>query len=423
MASGFGTFVSGTTVSNGATVAATLYQSIDSNNRTVTVTLRMTAAYRRIASGSWTPGSGVAIWGSQHTGNYMTGTVGGNTDGISGVSIGVSSVGGQTYYNGGTYTIPDGQIQVRSGHYGDKSVTKVYSYNATGDPINGSWFVEMYIPGLSQTKVSVAGSFTTDGISPAGDPPSDLSVTNLSQTWNSVTGTFSVGDWGTTAADYMAARVYGQSGTARLENQFNGQSSVTTTITNNSVPLDGGITLKGCGTYKVDLFAQNSIGAVNTDDITIYTPPAPSQFTYTDPGGAGAKVFPVEFTGSVLNNNSTYSLANLNRTIRYKIDNGAWVYIDNATSVAVDFVTAFSVSVPAGSVATIEGWMEYYNEKSEVSTITLANTNSASHLYGSANGVSAEIIHLYCPVEGATRKVRKLYASVGGVAKKVFEDV
>ena len=254
----------------------------------------------------------------------------------------------------------------------------------------------------------------------SGSAPSNLSVSNLSSTWNSVTGTYTVGNWGGLGASYMAARVFGATGSARLENQFNGQSTVTTTVANSSVPLDGGITIKGCGTYKVDLYASNSAGADNTNDITFYTPPAPGQFSYTDPGGSGTKVFPVEFTGVVANNNTDYDPAELTRSVRYQIDDGAWTWVTQAVT-ALDAVTSFNVSVPAGSTATIEGWMNYQGLPSETSTITLANNNLPSVLYGSVNGQSKEIKKLYGSVGGQTKEIKKLYASVGGVTKKIFE--
>ena len=155
---------------------------------------------------------------------------------------------------------------------------------------------------------------------------------------------------------------------------------------------------------------------------SVYTKPAPSQFSYTDPGGTGSKTYPVTFVGDTVNNNTSYDTASLARTIRYKIDNGSWVYVDNETVALLDYVTSFNVTVPAGSVATIEGWMTYHGGQSEVRTITLANTNAPVHLYGSVNNASEEVVHLYGSVNGRAKKIKKLYASVGGVAKKVFSD-
>jgi hypothetical protein len=184
-------------------------------------------------------------------------------------------------------------------------------------------------------------------------------------------------------------------------------------------PLD----MTGMLCYMLFGRGANSVAPVNAEGPVAYLPPAPSQFSYTDPGGAGAKTFPVTFSGVAANNHTTYDTDELNRTIRYKIDNGSWIYIDNATVAAIDFVSSFNVAVPAGSTATVEGWQTYHGEQSEVSTITLANTNQACVLYGSVNGQAKELTKVYASVNGQAKKLVKIYASVGGVAKKVYEDI
>lgn len=441
MASGFGTFVSSTTVSNGATAAGTLTQSVNTTNRTVTVTLRITAAYRRTASGSWTPGSGVSIWGSQNSGNYFNGNLDGTTDGLSGVNIGIASVGGMTYTNGNSYTIPAGQVQARSNHYCEKYISKTYSYDAAGSAITGSWSLDMYIPGLSTTHVYASGSFTTDSITPAGDPPTGGYTTFNSSTWNTINATSGVADWGGLTPGRIHAMVvtgetngdadnYTTWNYARREFFYDGSSDLShtfamttasTSMTYGGTPLE----IKGMLHYKLGYYNINSgdLYVSGLDNTLRYLPPAPSQFSYGSPTGSTDLTYQVSFSGNAADNHTTYVRAQLNRTIRYKIGSGNWVYIDNATTAEVDFDTTFSVTVPAGQVATIEGWQTYFGMDSEVSRITLSNTNAPAYLYGSVSGMTKRLGPIYASVNGRTKKLKKIYASAGGVTKKVYEDV
>lgn len=263
----------------------------------------------------------------------------------------------------------------------------------------------------------------TISFSQSASTPSGLSVSNISSTWNTVTGTYSVGNWGGTSAGYMAARVFGATGDARLENQFNGQSSVTTTVTNSSIKLDGGITIKGCGEYRVDLYASNSAGATNTSDITTYTPPAPGQFSYTDPGTVGTKIYPVTFTGVTANNVTDYTQSELVRTVRYKVGSGSWVYVEESVQKTIDATTTFNVSIPASTSAQIEGWMSYRGLASESASVVITNSNAPVHYYGSAEDETHEVIKMYGSLNGETVKITKFYGSVDGVTRKVFEDI
>lgn len=294
---------------------------------------------------------------------------------------------------------------------GNYTITLATNRTAT---ISGSQTVKFGI--TKYQNVAVQGEFTATG----GSAPSGLSVTNISSTWNTVTATYSVGSWGGMSASYSAARLFGASGDARLENQFNGQSSYTTTITNNSVKLDGGITIKGCGNYRLDLYASNSVGSANTSDATVYTPPSPSHVLYTDPGGEGTKNYAMVFTGDVDNNSTSYDAGSLTRYVRYKIGNGSWVVVENNTNKALNALSSFTVSVPAGESATIEGYMTYHGKQSSVTTVTVTNSNAPVALYGSVDGTAHRIVKLYGSVNGHAKEIRNLYGSVNGNSRKIF---
>lgn len=280
-------------------------------------------------------------------------------------------------------------------------------------------------------------------IGATGNPPSGAGVTFISSTWNSVTSNNTVADWGSWSNCYYAAVVVTGNVNGEVDNMPDaqwGQWSRWHTI----VESDGGdskiltvsptatglgyigspVPLKGMLHYKLVSGPYNDYGNASAIDSTLrYLKPAAPQFSYTDPGTIGTKTYPVTFTGDLLNNNTTYNAANLTRYVRYKIGNGAWTVVENNTNKALDAVTSFNVVVPAGSVATIEGYMTYHGMQSDTATITISNTNIGCALYGSVGGEAKQLDTVYASVNGQAKKLVKIYASVGGVAKKVYEDV
>lgn len=278
---------------------------------------------------------------------------------------------------------------------------------------------------------------------PTGEVPQGPFLSYNWSTWNSVNTTFGVSRWGTGAsggtlgptivvgsseADFNTITSSNWRSKGYHEYGYNTSStSAQMTLStnnawyNNNSPLD----IKGMRKYYLAISAYNSYGNSRAIDMTVrYLPPAPPQFTYTDPGGTGTKTYQISFVGDTTSNNSsTYNQNYLTRTVRYRIDSSDWIYIDNATVAAVDFITNFNITLPADSTASVEGWMEYHGEKSEVFAFSISNTNNPVHLYGSVNAQSEEVVHLYGSVRGRSKKIKKLYASVGGVTKKVFEDV
>lgn len=274
--------------------------------------------------------------------------------------------------------------------------------------------------------VNQSGSFTVTG----GTLPSGGYINNIAPAWNSVTTTYGLANGGTglTASELKILKApyaaYVPAYQVRSDSSSIGPFTVT--VNNNSTKIHNpNWEIKGCGLYYTGVWASNSAGEYRYQGPTFYTPPAPSQFTYTDPGDEGTKVFPVSFAGVSADNNTDYTSSELTRTIRYKIDNGPWVYVDNNTNAAIDFVTNFNVSVPAGSTATVEGWQTYRGLNSEVRAIVLANTNMVTHFYGSRSLLTKKVVKMRGPhpVTHESKKIVKFYMSVGGVARKVFEDV
>lgn len=308
----------------------------------------------------------------------------------------------------------------------------IWSANiSAGRNVTATWTNPWYAGSKSP---SITGYLPSGGTAPTGG-----SVTFNSSTWNTINATSGVTSWGGLTGNIHLMVVTGETNGdadsytsyshARREFHYNGTNSASyafsATDSSTSASYDGTpLSIKGLLHYKLGYYNYNSVGNVAGFDSTLrYLPPAPSQFSYGTPTGSTTLTFPVTFAGVAANNHTTYDSASLNRTIRYKIGSDDWTYVDNETVAAIDFATNFDVTVPAGQVATIEGWQTYHGMDSAVETITISNTNAPVALYGSVNGETKALGPVYASVNGRTKKLKKIYASVGGVTKKVYEDV
>lgn len=638
MASGFGTFRSSSYATSGygriynTTVVS---QSVNSSARTVTIKVRCLLTYYRNSGGNWNPGTSNLFQGS-YTTNAISATLDGQSSSASNLQLGLKG-NNQTLYVGSYYDIDGGAVQAVGTAV--KEISRTYSYDASGSAMTKNWSSNITYT-ISNTPYSFAlsGSVTTDSIAASVSKPSSLSCTVNSVAWNSVNGTFAVGNWGgepTGSSKYIAGRLFGESGTARREETGTNTNSITKSITTNSVALDGGITVKGAGNYRIDTYASNSAGSATNSMQNVYTPPAPlANLTYTQsegstnvsvtatitgadsgsnygntvttyyrystnggstytnwtsagtgaawtaktatftvPYGSSVKIqakqtyqskdsatkevsftattgtapsggtlsvsgstwnsitlvaagvnygkpdgisgrklsigvsgdpstldnkrenqvenvtgatttvtnssiypgasaldlkgmlpvypylwawntikstttvhdttpyylppapgvgsytvdgsdqYTISYTGVAANNDSNYTTSELTRTVRYKIDNGNWVYIDNDAQKTIDAVTSQQITVNPTETATVEAWLTYRGKNSEVSTFTIVNSNDPIFFYGSVSGAAKKIRHYYGSVDSETVKVVKIYGSEGGVARKVFEDV
>lgn len=258
-------------------------------------------------------------------------------------------------------------------------------------------------------------------------PPSGLTYSNQVVTWDSLTATIGAGSWGSGGNQkVLQLKVANQtyaSGVASLQETSIGANSATLTVSNMS-EQDAGSTgvipnLLGCSTYYPGVYASNGAAAAILARNAFTTPPAPGILGYTKV----ANVYTFTYKGVPEDNNQNYLPSLLKRTLRYKIDNGNWEYVDNATQRAIDYESVANISVPAGSTAVIEGWNTYgvSNLQSEVSTMTIVNTDTPVHSYGSVEGEAEEIEKLYGSVLSESKELLALYASENGVAKKIYE--
>lgn len=314
---------------------------------------------------------------------------------------------------GKTWRVGDGD------EYADFDVTLT---GVSPSTTSRSFFVNFYGPNTNSVVATLRWNLWFDA---SGSAPSGGSITNIVPKWDRITATIGGVYWGGLNPEIIQLKilksVYVANVPARQNHYANNAGPITTTVTNQSNTLMNPTwVIHGCDFYYTGLYAQNSMGVLRYQGPTTYTPPAPGVLQATDPGGAGSKTYPCTYTGVVSNNATDYDQTKLNRTIRYKINDGEWVYVKNASVETLDTVTSFNVTVPADSDATIEAWMTYQNLQSEVSTTTLRNGNAPFHTYGSVDGKSKDIIKFYGSVNGQSKEIVKLYGSVDGKSKQIY---
>lgn len=260
-----------------------------------------------------------------------------------------------------------------------------------------------------------------------GTAPSGGSVSITSSTWNTVTLSASISSYG--KPDGISGRKLAigvRKNTSNLndkrENQVENVTSATTTVTNSSVaPGATPLELKGMLPVYAYVWAWNTVTSATAYNNNVhYLPPAPGQLSFTPPETGNS--YAVTFTGVASNNVTDYTASELTRTVRYKIDNGAWTVVENATVAPLTDVTNFNITIAPQETATVEAWLTYRGKNSTVSTTTIYNGAAPVHLYGSVNGQAKEIVKLYGSVNGARKELTRLYASVEGVAKKIYDN-
>ena len=319
---------------------------------------------------------------------------------------------------GGSKTL---NLNLSTGGHADTGTFTCTINNVSATTTSKSVTATLSAPGTASGSASWTLSFNASTSAPTG-----LYINNVSSTWDSVSGTIGLTSYGTgSGTKELTMLVLTQTYVAGLPHRWDrttsGALSYNATVDNNSTAAAAGaIDIKGCGLYYTGVYVSNGSVVSRFAGPSIYTPPAPVVLNYTRVGETNQ--WQVTLTGDPNNNNTNYTAAQLTRSMRYKIDNGSWVNVESAVVKAIDATTIVTITVPAASTATIEGWMTYQGLNSEIGSITIANSDAPVRLYGSVNGQAKELKHIYGSVNGRSVKLTKIYASVGGVAKLVHVD-
>lgn len=297
-----------------------------------------------------------------------------------------------------------------------------YNTQGTAPTVNISWAWNVNSSWGGYQCPHGSTNVTGPAIGPAGTNPSGFSITYNSSTWNSINATSYVQDWGgvdgreleaimvtgSSEADFdtitsgnwanKGRYVWRKQTTAHSETFNMLTTNVTTTY---AYPAD----IKGMRRYYLAAWANNSsnLGAGEVNMTARCLPPAPGQITYVDPGGTvGSKTYQVSFSGIAANNVADYTASELTRTVRYKVGNSAWVYVEESEVVPLSTVTSFNVVIPADMSATVEGWMNYRGNSSESVSVVITNSNAPVHIYGSIDNETVETVKWYAPIKCVT---------------------
>ena len=279
---------------------------------------------------------------------------------------------------------------------------------------------------LSAGSVASGSASWTLTFDPSTSAPTGLYINNISSTWNSVSGTIGLSNYGVGSGTkqltmLVLTQTYVPGLPHRWDRTTSGALSYNATVNNNSTAAAAGaIDIKGCGLYYTGVYVNNGSEVSRLAGPSVYTPPAPVVFNYVRIGETNQ--WQVTLTGDPNKNNTNYTAARLTRSLRYKINNGSWTNVETAVVKAIGATTTVTITIPASSTATIEGWMTYQGLNSSVSSITITNSDAPVHLYGSVGGQAKKLVHVYGSANGRSVKLTKIYASVGGVAKLVHVD-
>lgn len=368
------------------------------------------------------------VWDVVHSGDTLTFKA----------TVRAKVTSGNLYYNGVSVSLTGGG-----------SISRNMNPVSTGQSVDfGTFSCSIGVPS-SSTSCDVIASLNAGTVASGsakwtltfgqgGSTPSGATPVYNSSTWDSVNATARVSSWG----GATPIRLEGIVVTGSSDSDFNTITSgnwatkgrhtywrntsamaETFNMTNSNITrdFDNPISLVGMRRYYVACWAVNSVGGVGNIDMTVrYLPPAPGQLSYQEP--ESGNIYTVNYVGAPANNNPDYDPSWLTRTVRYKVGSGDWTYIENDAVVALDAVTTSLVIIPASSSAVVEAWMVYHGEQSEVSSVTIVNSDSPVKIYGSVNGEATMVNKIDCPVNDLSASVVKVYASVEGVARRVFED-
>lgn len=333
---------------------------------------------------------------------------------------------GYISYNGATVSLTGGGSKTINLNLSSGGTADTGTFTCTINNVSATTTSKSVTATLSAGSVASGSASWTLTFNASTSAPTGLYINSISSTWDSVSGTVGLSSYGTgSGTTQLQMVVLYESYVAGLPHRWDrttsGALSYNATVNNNSTAASvGAIDIKGCGLYYTGVYATNGSMASRFAGPSIYTPPAPVVLNYVRIGETNQ--WQVTLTGDPNNNNTNYTASQLTRSLRYRINNGSWTNVESAVVKAIDATTIVAITIPASSTATIEGWMTYQGLNSEVSAITITNTNNPVHLYGSVSGQAKEIKHLYGSINGRSVKITKLYASVGGVAKKIFED-
>lgn len=268
--------------------------------------------------------------------------------------------------------------------------------------------------------------YWTLNFSASGDPPSNYSAENIIPEWDRITFTSIVGNNGGVALTSHCPSIQKEplvGGRQKYENTYStSNTTITSTVSNSSSKINNPTwEIKGCGFYYTGAYVSNGIEPnLYGQGPSTYTPPAPCILNVSSTSGG----YNINFTGDTSKNNSDYDAASLTRTVRYKVDNGNWIYLENNTQRTLDYLTTSSILETYVFQIVVQGWMTYHNLDSVISEYIIEPPGKDYKAMGPGIGKfdnsAVNFDKMYIAQSSVTKKLDKLYISVRGKARRIF---
>lgn len=337
----------------------------------------------------------VAAWAINSAGTYPGGYINANTT----YYTPPAEIASFTYTQTGTTSGVSVAMSITgsdsSKNYGN-SVTTQYCYSTNGGSSYTSWTsisgtaspwttkkATITVPYKSSVVIKArqvyggqASTEASKSFTAIGSNPSGLSVSVGSITYNSIAATSKVTNWGTGAgSNSMKTVVTTQSYTSdSLAQRYKSTTSTsqTVTINNSSSTLNGGITIKGAGTYYVGTYATNGGLSSLVSSSAVYTPPAtPASITYTQTPGSTNVAISATITGADSNSNNGNTVTTY---YQYSTDGGstysAWT---SAGTGAATGSKTVSFTVPYAKNVVIRAKQTYQSKDSDIKSVSFAS--------------------------------------------------
>lgn len=245
--------------------------------------------------------------------------------------------------------------------------------------------------------------------------PTGLTTSMVSRTWNSVTLSGAITDYG--APDDRTGR-YVEVGIAPSD--ATGYDSCYATMSTAEALATGNKTithanLVGCAAFKIGTYAHNTKKFAQVLQSTVYylpphDPVSVNIDSFTGAGGVYTAV--CTGTGAAADDTNNVSGAQVIGEYRYSIDNGATY--SNWTEVSATAITPNTPQTFTITGITQNSLIVQYRQKNASDT-----TQVSGVVYDTENATITD--HLYVTVNGQSKEVQKLYVSVNGQSKRVIK--
>ena len=309
-------------------------------------------------------------------------------------------------------TVADDGAAVTAGSgKGIRNGTKWKILNITENSDNYYYAGEALLSGT----ISAASTITIPTI--ATTAPTGLTTSMVSRTWNSVTLSGAITDYGD--PDDRAGR-YVEVGIAPSNATGYGQRYATMSTADALTTGNKTIThanLVGCAAFKIGTYAHNTKKFAQVLQSTVYylpphDPVSVNIDSFTGAGGVYTAV--CTGTGAAADGTSNVSGAQVIGEYRYSTDNGStysnWTEV-SATAITPNTAQTFTITGIAQDSLIVQYRQKNASDTTQISGVVYDTENAtiADHLYVSVNGQSKEVQKLYVSVNGQSKRVIKAY--------------